>query len=502
MGEVEERNARRSNPQVNRQGGCSCRSYDEWSPRVLQFDPSEQHDEGTSELYKSISRSIVKESNDFNGSAAEVAIPEPHHPGLPGHGTLVEFCASAESMMGKVGKDLGVHEVRCSEGHLNVKSDKTMEILHGMVESKPGLDLWGSLPCDPLDTRANFERSPIWPRLFRAFGRETEGFQEASQEVLQVCSRCSATWGTVTFEWPHFCAGWSLQEIQKLIRDLNMMVVDFDGCQVGLTDLEGNLHLKRWNLITTCNRTARIFSTVRCNHPSSFQHAPVSGSRAHNTGFYPKEMCEYVMHTMYPGIISRHVPALPTTAMTGETQEHRKREPEEEPEAQEYIFKSTDPMAAAAEGLDEPADDEAEDRQTRDDRLRREATSLEHLTLQVRKHPFRPHCQRGEDSNYDALKHFGGNKLNGDPDVVFHFNTAQELTNAASKLGWVADPSAANHWPHNAYVEREIRPIKEMCRLHRSFFTPAPITEDERDTEEGKKKLGKTLLGGGHGEAF
>ena len=548
-------------------------------------DCSKHHDKQTSELYQSISRCIAKELSDFNDSAAEVAIPEPHHPGLPGHGSLVEFCTSAESMMGKVGKDLGVYVVRCSEGHLNVESDKTMEILHGMVESKPGLDLWGSLPCDPWTQ---------WQTLNvhqygQDFADRLEERRKASRKLVKkFCKLARAVarrGGRVTFEWPRFCAGWSLQEIQKLIRDLNMMIVDFDGCQVGLTDSEGNLHLKRWRLITTCNRTARVFSTLRCNHPSGFQHAPVSGSRTHKTGFYPREMCEYVMHAMYPDIISRHVPAMPVTAITGEPQEHREREPEEEPEVQGYIFESTDPMAAAAEVVDEPADDEAEeDRETRDDRLKREAMSLEHLTLHAKKNPFCPHCQRGrmikryahrhrpdpedeevvynvakefgsiieadhifpsvesrglggeqsallvrdrysgmcltypqrtrsEDSNYDALKHFGGNKLNGNPDVVFHSDTAQELTNAASRLGWVADPSAANYWPHNAYVEREIRTIKEMCRpshlqagFHRrlwtisieytatarSFFTPAPITADECNTEEGKKKLGKT----------
>eukprot|EP00435_Cladocopium_sp_Y103_P022705 s3286_g5.t1 len=52
-------------------------------------------------------------------------------------------------------------------------------------------------------------------------------------------------------------------------------------------------------------------------------------------------MCEYVMHAMYPDIISRHVPAMPVTAITGEPQEHREREPEEEPEVQGYIFEST-----------------------------------------------------------------------------------------------------------------------------------------------------------------
>ena len=124
-----------------------------------------------------------------------------------------------------------------------------------------------------------------------------------------------------------------------------------------------------------------------------------------------------------------------------------------------------------------------------------------------------PQRTRIEDSNYDALKHFGGNKLNGNPDVVFHSDTAQELTNAASRLGWVADPSAANHW-HTMPLLKEKSGPSRRCAGHRTCrqastegFGPFPsstqplqdpsslrlrFTEDERDTEEGKKKLGKT----------
>ena len=68
--------------------------------------------------------------------------------------------------------------------------------------------------------------------------------------------------GRVTFEWPRFRIGWAEQELQKLIPDLNMMVVDFDGSQVGLTDTKGRLHVKRWRLITAHNRTARLFNLM------------------------------------------------------------------------------------------------------------------------------------------------------------------------------------------------------------------------------------------------
>ena len=73
-------------------------------PTISYNDHPAQHDEQTSKLYQSIALSIAKEFEDFQSSAAEVAIPEPHHPGLAGHETLIEFCTADESMMGKVGE--------------------------------------------------------------------------------------------------------------------------------------------------------------------------------------------------------------------------------------------------------------------------------------------------------------------------------------------------------------------------------------------------------------
>ena len=82
-----------------------------------------------------------------------------------------------------------------------------------------------------------------------------------------------------------------------------------------------------------------------------------------------------------------------------------------------------------------------------------------------------------------------------------------------SRLCWVLDPSAPNHWPHNAHLERDVRTLKVLSRpshiqagFHkrlwtltldyvskaRSFFSPAPIVNHEKDTHAEERKVGKT----------
>ena len=132
-----------------------------------------------------------------------------------------------------------------------------------------------------------------------------------------------------------------------------------------------------------------------------------------------------------------------------------------------------------------------------------------------------PQPNRSEDSNYRSLKHFAGVKLNGNTNTVFKSDTAGELTSAASRLCWNADPSLANTWPHNAACERDIRSAKEACRcshlqagfdrkmwplslqytsMARSFFESAPIHDYEEGTPiaEGKKDKTKWEVGTGH----
>ena len=75
-----------------------------------------------------------------------------------------------------------------------------------------------------------------------------------------------------------------------------------------------------------------------------------------------------------------------------------------------------------------------------------------------------PQTERTEHANYESLRHFAGRYLSTKKGVLFVSDSAKELTGAASRLGWVPDPSVPGFWPHNASCEREVRTLKELAR--------------------------------------
>ena len=134
-----------------------------------------------------------------------------------------------------------------------------------------------------------------------------------------------------------------------------------------------------------------------------------------------------------------------------------------------------------------------------------------------------PQCERNEQANYESLRHFAGKYLSGKKGVLFVPDNAQELRGAASRLGWIPDPSVPGFWPHNANCEREVRAIKELARpthvaagFHRklwplsvdstaqarTFFGLSPVLRHERGMETAELKQGKTRFEIATGQAF
>ena len=364
------------------------------------------------QVYQNIA-DYINQEDDQQVEPAEIAQYEPHHQGLPGHGTMIEFCASDDSMMGRVAKEVGVHIVRCTETNLNIENDGVTKSLVELVEEKPGTDLWGSLPCRPWTLWQNMNLH-LHGEAFAAKLEEDRRRSRLMVRKFRKLARATARkGGRVTFEWPRHCAGWALKEIQELIKELGMVVVDFDGCRVGLCNDKGEPHLKQWRLITTDNRIARIFSGLRCLHDKNFKHAVIEGSSTRQTGFYPREMCEYIMHALYPDVLVRNVPAMPVVAFEENEHQHRENEPEKNTyamPAMPMVIEYVDTLASAAMQADSDADDEAELRESREARLAREARSLDHMMLHHKKNPACEHCQRGR-----MLKRYF-HRVRNDPD--------------------------------------------------------------------------------------
>ena len=103
-------------------------------------------------------------------------------------------------------------------------------------------------------------------------------------------------------------------------------------------------------------------------------------------------MCEVVFSSLFPELVFKEVPAMPVceAAVCAVAQE-----PKEQVYRGPLFIETVDTFATPAELEDDlaPADDEAEEAESRD--ARREAKSFEHITTHAKKNPFCEHCVRG-----------------------------------------------------------------------------------------------------------
>ena len=114
-----------------------------------------------------------------------------------------------------------------------------------------------------------------------------------------------------------------------------------------------------------------------------------------------------------------------------------------------------------------------------------------------------PQNSRDQGLCYKNLKAFVGPTVaKKTPQLIVKSDAAPEITGAVHDLGWFAETSLANKWPHNSAHERCQGTIKSVCRASMlqsgfpgkvvnwcmtylsmilSFDMPCPIHSHERD---------------------
>jgi hypothetical protein len=154
---------------------------------------------------------------------------------LPAYGTMIEFCCSPQSNLGKVSESIGVKHIRLTKANGNVAELEVQSQLLEVLDSDAmnGVDLWGSIPCNPWSSWQRLN----WKRLGPEFRRRLMTQRLESKKLLrfffQLAEIILKRGGRVHFEWPSGCSGWHLQELQDFFNSNHFQLAHFNGCMVG-----------------------------------------------------------------------------------------------------------------------------------------------------------------------------------------------------------------------------------------------------------------------------
>ena len=204
---------------------------------------------------------------------------------------LLEGWCAKDSELGKVGNEMGRNVFRYTEED-DLSKASTIRDAFKTIRDHPGCHLHGSLPCTPWSQwqRLNFTKADPEGRekIMRAREQSLEWVATFHRMARSVVARG----GSASFEWPRWCAGWDQPLVQQMVNELKMILIDVDGCAVGLTNADGQPILKPWRIAVTSELLANSLGGLRCD--KTHEHASCAGRETARTAFYPVDLCRAI----------------------------------------------------------------------------------------------------------------------------------------------------------------------------------------------------------------
>ena len=272
---------------------------------------------------KILARSLVK---SFNNLEHYESVPTRLHrrsQKLPGYGLLIECCCEENSALGRAaGEYEGVRVLRVTKD-IDFENKDTIEQLHSLADSKPGISLHGSLPCTTVSSWQQVCIKRYGISYEEDLERRRKCLRKMLQSFLTLAEKILKNGGAVSFEWPRHCLGWMFKELLQFILRWRLCIVDVDGCACGLVDKRGRPFLKQWRFLTSEPAVAKSLSQLRCQHPHNFKHATIQGDETKRTGSYPLPLCRTLLSALFGEY--RITPAMTVHAVSDYG--HRHKEP-------------------------------------------------------------------------------------------------------------------------------------------------------------------------------
>ena len=148
----------------------------------------------------------------------------------------------------------------------DIRSPKTIKKLQQLIADKAGISLHASLPCTVWSQwqKMNIHlRGPKYEEQLRLRRLESINMLKT---FIKLADQVLSLGGEISFEWPRYCTGWALPELNDFIARWNLYSVAVDGCACGLTSRSGRPIKKPWRFITSSKRQAVSLEKLKCPH--------------------------------------------------------------------------------------------------------------------------------------------------------------------------------------------------------------------------------------------
>jgi len=215
--------------------------------------------------------------------------------------SIVEFACSPQSELGNEALLKGISSLRLTEQFADLSElDGLNKAKHHVARMPKPVHLHGSLPCTPWTQWAYMNLS----RLGREFQERLMCERSKSRQMLvnfvDIASQVIRSGGTISFEWPRYCAGWDLPELHDMINRFNLIPADIDGCMVGVVSKKDETPIKKpWRFVCSDPQLAESLGQYICD--KEHNHVPCQGGDTKQTGFYPRKLAEIMIEAIFKG---------------------------------------------------------------------------------------------------------------------------------------------------------------------------------------------------------
>lgn len=211
---------------------------------------------------------------------------------------FVEYACDEASQLSKFAERKGWEYLRLTRNTYDLRTksarNEVMDIIRKKQRAGFLVILFGAIPCTPWTRWTDMNLHQYGEEYRKKLVQQrvenllmVKHFHEIGVLVKEQVR------SIIAYEWPAYCRGWENSTVQKLIRDLNLQPVRFDGCQVGVESVDGVPILKPWIIMTDCPKLINALEGKRC--PRNHVHQECSGKHTERTGFYPPKMAKIIL---------------------------------------------------------------------------------------------------------------------------------------------------------------------------------------------------------------